>query len=683
MLDQPVRFLQGVGPARAGMLDRLGIRSVEDLLLHVPRDYLDWSTITPVPALEPGTSATVVGEIVHSETIRTRKRGKRILQAVLDDGRGSIVMTFFNPGHLVKRLRPGIRVAATGTVDTYAGRKTLSHPRLGFLDDGAYGAYHDGGLIPVYPSTAGLSQAVLRRAVQVALEASSGAIPEVLPLDVLGHRGFGSREEVIRSVHVPPSRGTADTARGVLALEELVLFQLLLQSVRLAATGEKGVTSAVAPEDLRTGFLELLPFRPTCAQRRSLEEILADMGSAAPMRRLLQGDVGCGKTVVAAAACWVCARSGHQAAVLAPTEVLARQHYRTFSALLPDAGVPCEVLTGGTAKSDRDRVLGMLQEGHPMVLIGTHALLEGDVTPSRLGLAVVDEQHRFGVRQRESLLSGISPRPDMLIMTATPIPRTLAMTFYGDLDISTIDELPSGRGAVETSIVPPREDRSALLEFIASRVELGEKAYVVYPLIESTEREDLRDATSGWEILRSGALGQHGVGLLHGSMSSDEKERAAREFREGRVRTLVCTSVVEVGLDVPEATVMVVANAERFGLSQLHQLRGRIGRSERQGWCFLLPGENAGDMGLRRLEAISETRDGFEIARKDLELRGPGEVFGVRQHGLPSFRVADLSRDSGLVAEALELCRKTLGNTEPSVLETARRRFSSASNPPV
>ncbi|MBN1434508.1 ATP-dependent DNA helicase RecG [Candidatus Fermentibacterales bacterium] len=680
-----VRYLKGVGPARAEALSRLGIVTLEDLLLHVPRDYLDWSTVTPTTSLAPGSMATVIGEIRHVERPSRGRRGKRVLRAVLDDGKGTVILTFFNAGYLGSKLAPGVRVVASGRVERF-GAVTLTHPMLGFLDDDSYGVYHSGGILPVYPLTAGISQGMLRRIMVSALELCTGSIREVIPVEgPMARRGFGSREEVLRAVHVPSSLARARDARDVLALEELVLYQALLAASRARVVSEPGVAHRDARRHLPV-FLSSLPYSLTDAQSRALDEILADMESPRPMRRLLQGDVGCGKTVVAAAACWVStARSERQSVVLAPTEVLAEQHMRTLSALLEPLGVRCAGLTSGTDRASRRELAAAMQAGEPLVAVGTHALLEPDLSPSRLGLAVVDEQHKFGVRQRENMVSGMSPRPDMLVMSATPIPRTLAMTLYGDLDISVIDRMPPGRGTTDTVVVPPSADRRPILGLLLERLEAGERAYVIYPLREMPEegQEDaLRDATSAWETLRAGPLGRFGVGLLHGAMPSREKERVSRDFREGRLGVLVSTVVVEVGIDVPEATVMLVASAERFGLSQLHQLRGRIGRGGRRSLFVLLPGEGAGEHGLERVRILASTSNGFEIAERDLELRGPGELFGTRQHGLPSFRVADLASDQRLVTEARDLVR---GNPSmlPELERDARRRFEAKPSPPV
>ena len=681
LLNQEVRFLRGVGPARAGTLARLGIRTVEELLLHLPRSYLDWSRKTPVSHLRTGEAATVAGVITHVERVRRgRGRTREMLRAVLEDESGSIVLTFFNAGYLAKKLTRGTPVTATGRVEMYGGR-TMAHPELGFLDDRTFRTYERQGILPVYPLTSGITQSWIRRTILQALDLCEGRVPEILPVDAaLVPRGFDSREEALREAHVPTSLERAERAREVLALEELYLHQVLLLGLRESASAEEGISMSAGLPAL-PAFLSRLDFRLTDAQRRSLDEILEDMTSGAPMRRLLQGDVGCGKTVVAAAACRVCAAAGFQSAFLAPTEVLAEQHGHTLESLLEGSGLRCELLTGGSDRTQRQRLAGMLEGGESILVVGTHALLEPGVRLPGLGLVVIDEQHKWGVEQRQRLLEGLGPRPDMLVMSATPIPRTLAMTLYGDLSVSVIDELPPGRGEVETRIVPPHRDRTAIVDLLEERLEQGERAYIVYPLREATENEDLRDARSAWEALRQGRLGRFGVGLLHGAMSSSDKAGASSSFRSGETGVLVCTVVVEVGLDVPEATVMIIANAERFGLSQLHQLRGRIGRSGRRGWCLLMPGEGAGEAGMRRLEALVSTSDGFELAWKDLELRGPGEVLGTRQHGLPVFGIADLVTDSDLVPEARGIAASHAHDRE--LVETAAARFESYREPSV
>lgn len=651
MLDKEIRYLKGVGPARAERLGKLGIATVNDMLLHLPRDYLDRRNVTPIASLSPGGSATVVGTVSRSYDLRTRKGGK-IFQVVLDDGTGAVTLTFFHARYLRRKLKKGVRLSASGKVESYRGL-SMAHPDLYFLDASEDREYESGKLLPVYPLTAGISQGVMRKLVQTALSEAEGQVGEILPPSVLRDAGWQSRFDLLVSVHSPSQPDEGWRARETLALEELYLYQQMLGTVRQKARSLEGIPLRSDPRAVEV-FVDSLPFELTGAQRRVIESVIEDVSLDVPMRRLLQGDVGSGKTVVAALACWICLKSGHQAAMLAPTEVLASQHRDSLGSFLEPLGVPCHLLTSSTPGGERKRIQDELYGEKPCLLIGTHAILEESVSVPELGLLVVDEQQKFGVAQRESLLEGRLPRPHMLVMTATPIPRTLSMTFYGDLDLSVIDEMPPGRGSVETRVMG-RQSKRRIFRFLEKRLGQGERAYLVYPLKEASEQDDLRDATSAYEVLREGSLGRFGVGLLHGGMPGKSKVEVSEAFAAGDISLLVCTTVVEVGLDVPEATVMVVVNAERFGLSQLHQLRGRIGRGGRDAWCFLVTGSSAEGTAMERLMTLQSTTDGFEIARKDLELRGPGELLGTRQHGVPGFRVADLARDSGLVPRAKAL----------------------------
>jgi len=678
LLDKNIRFLKGVGPARAGQLQRLGISTIGDLLLHIPRAWFDRRSTVSIASLVPGTEATVTGEVVHTGE-RAVRGGRRLFQAVLSDGTGRITLAFFRPRYIRSRLTVGAHLSATGRVELYGGL-SMAHPEMIFHAADTEGTSADGGVVPVYPLTSGISQGVMRKLVSQALLETSRSLPGVLPPDELTRRGWDDRHAVFEAVHMPSSPEEGERARRLLALEELYLYQLVLRTVREAAVSRPASVLRFDPASAFESFRRTLPFDLTGAQKRVALELLEEMTGSVPMRRLLQGDVGSGKTVVAAAACHACCLSGGQAVVLAPTEVLAAQHMRTFSSLLTPSGHTCRLLTGGTPRGERRELLDGLSMGNPGVLIGTHAVLEEDVALPGLGLLVVDEQHKFGVAQREVLLAGRDPRPHMLVMSATPIPRTLAMTFYGDLDLSVIDEMPPGRGRLRTEIVTSA-GRMRVFEFLRQRLEAGERAYIVYPLREATDSIDLHDARSAWETITGGPLGAHGAGLLYGTMRPAEKLEVTRRFAEGEISILVSTTVVEVGLDVPEATVMVVANAERFGLSQLHQLRGRTGRGSRDAWCFLITSEEADARALTRLETLASTTDGFIIAEKDLQLRGPGQVLGTRQHGLPEFRVADLVSDSDLITRARYLADRAPAGSIP--LSEVRWRYGEMPFPGV
>ncbi len=647
-LKTDIMSLKGVGSARRAQLSRLGIETILDLLLHVPRDYHDRRLITPIRNLVTGVEVNVSGEIISSAYVNSRS-GKRRFEAVIRDDTGELKLTFFHFRYIASRLQSGTHIIASGRIE-YFGGVSMVHPELIFPDESNREPRY---VLPLYPLTAGITQGILRNLIGNALDEFVPQVHEILPQEILGAMGFKSRGEVIRRVHFPDDPEEGEQARRVLALEEFFIHQSFLHHVRAGAADRTGI-KMIPPEGTLTDFVTGLPYSLTGAQSRAVDEIAADLKRNVPMRRLLQGDVGSGKTVVAAAACCLCCRSGYQAVIVAPTEVLAEQHYRTVGRLLEHAGITCGLLTGGTKTSARLNLLESLLNGSLDVIIGTHAVFEERVVIPRMGLCIIDEQHKFGVEQREKLLSEREPSPHFMLMSATPIPRTLAMTIYGDLDVSILDEMPPGRGATVTRIMN-RDDRSEVYGFLQSRLSCGERAYIVYPLREASEELDLNDASTSFEILERGPIGKFGVGLLTGAMKPDKKLEVTCRFVSGEISTLVSTTVVEVGLDVPEATVMIVAHAERFGLCQLHQLRGRIGRGGRDSWCFLMKGEECGAEGSRRLAILASTDDGFRISEQDLKLRGPGEVAGTRQHGVPAFRIASLIDDSDLLEKAARL----------------------------
>ncbi len=648
MLKTDVRYLKGIGPVRGRQLSRLGIETIYDLLLHVPRDYHDRRSITPILNLVPGKEVNVSGTVVSSVYLKSRN-GKRRLESIVRDDTGEVKLTFFHFSYIAGRLKPGVRIVASGKIDFF-GTISIVHPELIFLDEPG----SDTRLVlPLYPLTAGLTQGIMRKLIDTVLGEYVSKVPAILPPETLISMGFQNRSEVIRKVHFPDDPEEGRRARRTLALEELFVHQSLLNYVRTQAAKRAGINMN-PPDGSLAEFINGLPYSLTGAQNSILEVIAADLRRNVPMRRLLQGDVGSGKTVVAAAACSLCCRSGYQAVLVAPTEVLASQHYRTVKGMLEPAGIRCGLLTGGTKTSQRRDLLESLLDGSLDVLIGTHAVFEERVVIPEMGLCIIDEQHKFGVEQREKLLSEREPSPHFMLMSATPIPRTLAMTIYGDLDISVLDEMPPGRGRTTTRIMN-RDSRSSVYEFLLNRIGRGERAYIIYPLREASEELDLKDAATSYEILKRGPLGNFGVGLLTGAMKPEDKLEVTGKFISGEISILVSTTVVEVGLDVPQATVMVVTHAERFGLSQLHQLRGRIGRGGGDSWCFLMKSEDCGAEGARRLAVLDSTDDGFRIAEQDLQLRGPGEVAGTRQHGIPAFRIASLIDDSDLLEKAASM----------------------------
>lgn len=639
--------LKGVGKSRKEHLERLSLNTLGDVLLNLPRRFLDRRNVTPVSHLRRGQEAVVSGRII-SVTRRKPGRGPSIT-GILSDDTGSITLTFFRSGFPGSKLRQGVRVTACGIVEEFRGFNIV-HPELYFSDEESDAA-ESPGMLPVYRLTAGLSQAVMRRLASSVLDEVKGSLVDILPSSVLNEAGFGSRWDMFRAAHLPEDPEEAIAARNTIALEELYLHRSILEAVRARGSIEAGIEIAgLAVMD----FQKHIPWPLTAAQERVCLEINSDLAGKRPMRRLLQGDVGSGKTVVAAYGCISSVLSGKTAAVLAPTEVLANQHYRNMIKFCDPFGIKVNLLTGGTPVSARKMLHSELKSRPASLLVGTHAILEDWVPLNELGFLVIDEQHRFGVAQREKLLSRTSPRPHGLIMSATPIPRTLAMTFYGDLDLSVLDTMPPGRGVTKTQIVEPA-DKGRVFQFMVERLGLGERAFLVYPLKEASEKSDLKDASSAFEIVMSGPAARFGAGLLHGSMHPSEKIAVTERFSSGEIGLLVSTTVIEVGIDVPAATVMIIVNADRFGLSQLHQLRGRVGRGGGDSWCFLVPGESCAAESMERLQVLASTSDGFAVAEKDLKARGPGQVLGTAQHGIPQFRVADLSLDRHLVMQVNRL----------------------------
>jgi len=659
--DRNIECIKGIGKSRRELLGRLSLYTLGDVLLNLPKRFLDRRNVTAVAKLHAGQEAMVSGRIV-SVSRRGRGRGPSVT-AIFSDHTGSITLTFFRSGFPASKLREGMQVTACGVVEEYRGYNMV-HPELYFIED-SHGIADTPGMLPVYGLTSGLTQAVMRRLVDSVLDAVRGSLEEILPSAILEQEGFPSRWEMFRAAHHPESPLEAVSARNLIALEELYLHRSVLSFIR--ETGKK--IPAVPVQGMDTVlFQKELPWPLTRSQLRVCNDVSKDFAQAEPMRRLVQGDVGSGKTVVAAFTCVSAALSGKTAALLAPTEVLANQHYCSLERFCSPFGVRVHLLTGGTPSSVRREIAGALLDSPGSLLVGTHAILEDWVPLSSLGLLVIDEQHRFGVAQREKLLSGLHPRPHALVMSATPIPRTLAMTFYGDLDLSVIDTMPPGRGTTHTSIVLQSE-KARVFRFMLERLEEGERVFMVYPLKEASEKSDLKDAATAYEIVASGPMARFGAGLLHGSMPPSQKVEITEKFSSGEIGVLVSTTVIEVGIDVPQATVMVIVNAERFGLSQLHQLRGRVGRGGRDAWCFLVPGERVSRDSLERLEVLASTSDGFAVAEKDLETRGPGQVLGTAQHGVPQFRVADLAVDGHLIGKVnalealpLEVVQRMIGH---------------------
>ena len=664
-LDKPVQFLKGVGPRRAESLARMGILNARDLLYHVPRRYDDASTITPLGRVEVGMDVTAVGVVRNKGVVPTRS-GLRIFQAVIGDDTGIITCAWPGQPWLDRNLRVGDRILVTGPVKFFHGRQIQprEHTLLGRSSaHGGPDASTPGSPPPVptrpsrggtifvsYPASEHLPQWIFRRVVAQNLEWMLRHVRDEEYLPAAARRALGLPElsVALDTLHRPPALDRTDPARRRLAFDELFLLQLLQARVRHRATRERPGIAFERSNRLVRALHFGLPFTLTGAQVRALREIYADMASPRRMNRLLQGDVGCGKTLVALFAMVLAVEGGHQAALMAPTEILAEQHAARIRELL--AGLPCavEILTGSVTGRRREEARARVADGEARVVVGTHALIQEGVAFDSLGLAVIDEQQRFGVRQR-LVLAERDPAPDVLVMSATPIPRSLAMALHGDLDISVIDELPPGRRPVATRLVGP-EDRDGVFLEVTRRLDRGEQAYLVYPLVEESDKVGLLAAESEYERLKHEAFAGREVALLHGRMAADEKDRVMRAFLAGEIGVLVSTTVIEVGIDVPGATVMVIENAERFGLSQLHQLRGRVGRGERGGLCVVIS-ERAAES--ERLRVFANTADGFEIAAADLRIRGQGDFFGAEQHGHHAeLRFADLREHGDLVGPA-------------------------------
>ncbi|HUE76554.1 MAG TPA: ATP-dependent DNA helicase RecG [Longimicrobiales bacterium] len=660
LLDRPAQYLRGVGPRRAEQLHRLGIRTARDLVFHVPRRYEDASTVTPIGSLEVGMDATVIGEVVSKGVLPTRK-GLRIFQAVIRDGSGLIECSWPGQPFLDRAIHKGDRLLVAGPVRFFHGRQI--QPREYVTLDREDGA-DSGKVLPIYASTEGLSQKLLRQIIDANLD-------EILPLAAgeepfepahLNRVGIPQIGDALRSLHRPASIPEAERGRQRLSYGELFFVQLLhARARRQHAEARPGITFRRSNALLKP-FHASLPFELTPAQMRAVRQIFDDMTGARRMNRLLQGDVGSGKTVVALLAMLLCAESGYQSALMAPTELLAEQHHRTLRDLLAGLDLHVAMLVGRQGKRAREGARAAVADGTAKIVVGTHALIQEGVEFGRLGLAVIDEQHRFGVRQR-MILADRAEAPDVLVMSATPIPRSLALTLYGDLDVSILEERPPGRKPVRTGLRPDSA-REKVWEFVREQVAAGRQAYVVYPLIEESEKVDLKAATAEYEALSTSVFPDLRLGLVHGQMTSDEKDAVMQRFVAGEVQVLVSTTVIEVGIDVPNATVMVVEHAERFGLSQLHQLRGRIGRGAEQSWCVLIA--TGGPDSIARLRILADTDDGFEIARADLRLRGMGDLFGAKQHGLPDFRYFDHEKDEALLVTARREAREVV-ETDPDL----------------
>lgn len=690
--DRPVSVLRSVTSRVASPLRKLGLETVGDLVRLFPRRH---NQVRRIGDIQPDQEQTVVGGLWGSPNPPRRGDPRRIIEAAFFDDTGNIRVVWYNQPYLARSLKADTRYVLSGRASIYRGRLVLSSPHHEELrsGDSLEQLVQPGRLFPVYPLTEGITQQTMRRVVREALARGVDGVQETLPEDILHRNGLPEVRRALWQAHYPDTGDSYEEARRRLAFEELLLLQLAVLAHRKAAEGQGGGVALVPPTGLLDAFLDSLPFRLTSSQRRVLDEILGDMARGGrPMSRLLQGEVGSGKTVVALAALVVAAACGYQGAIMAPTEVLAEQHFLTVRRLLEGLADPAQsefqlsitldplpkpitvgLLLGSMTAKQKREMHGLLSEGAIDVIIGTHAIIQEDVEIPRLGLAVVDEQQRFGVMQRATLRRR-GDSAHLLVMSATPIPRTLALTLYGDLDLSTIDELPPGRQTIRTRVVETSR-RFAVYDFIRKEIEAGRQAFVIYPLIDESEAINARAAVKESDRLATDVFPNLRVGLLHGRMAMSEKQEVMDRFRNGEIDVLVSTPVVEVGIDVPNATVMLIEGADRFGLAQLHQFRGRVGRGEHASYCILVA-EAPSDDARERLSAMERIDDGFQLAEVDLQLRGPGDYFGTRQSGLPDLRMARLT-DTDILALAREEAR-TILDRDPALAEPEHAALAQA-----
>jgi len=663
-LRTPVQFMKYVGPQRAELLAKLGLRTAADVLFYFPRAYQDLSALRPIDQLEPGQLASVVGTIEEFD-VRTTASGVTILGMLLRDGVHYLRCVWFNQPWIRGKFPIGSRVLVAGEVRGTPLRWEMVHPQIEILSNDEDAPA--GRILPVYPLTEGISQAQMRRIVLQAVETFGHLVEDVFPDDFLDTHRLWPIHKALVQIHQPADQASLDQARRRFIYQELLVLQLALAIRKWRLRHQRQAPPLPASAKIDARITRLFPFPLTAAQRQAIDEIASDMARPWPMNRLLQGEVGSGKTVVAMYAMLLAVAHGYQAALMAPTEILARQHLETLSRALAASRVRLALLVGSLTPAQRRTVLAQIAAGEVDIVIGTHAVTHAvarsGVEFRRLGLVVIDEQHKFGVRQRAALKkAGVDPH--YLVMTATPIPRTVAMTLFGDLDVSELRELPPGRQKVHTYLAS-QEQRLRWWRFFRQKLDEGRQGYVITPLVEEAESVDAANVQATYDALRQGELAGYRLGMLHGRMTPAEKDAVMAAFRAGRLQVLVATSVVEVGVDVPNATLMTIEGGERFGLAQLHQLRGRISRSTTSGYLCVFT-SSAHEESRRRLEAFCQTTDGFTLAEQDFRLRGPGDLFGTQQHGLPPLRIADLTRDAAVVEEARQEAQRLVA-TDPEL----------------
>lgn len=661
-LEQDIQLLKGIGPKKAQLLKNIGIGRIYDMLSHFPRGYEDQSSIKPLSDLVPGEKAVVTGTIVNIREKRAGRRNMVILTALISDGTGFLQVTWFNQRFLKQKLKAGKKLFAAGKVEyAFGGQGQYAMSQMSSFEimepDEEMAA--NLGILPVYHATEALNQKFFRKTIRQLLD-SVPSIPEVMPESIAKGYGLISRDEAFRNIHFPESFAMAEQARKRLIFEELYLIQCGLMVLKKQSQEKKQGIRHGHNSYLVSRLMEALPFELTGDQRKTWDDICNDMERQVPMRRLVQGDVGSGKTVIAMLALVKTVENGYQGALMAPTEILARQHYEGFMKLLEPLGIRVALLSGKLTKAKREALYEQLLNQEVDIVVGTHALIQDKVGFAKLGLVVTDEQHRFGISQRAELEKKGKYMPDVLVMTATPIPRTMTLTVYGDLDVSLIKELPPGRKDIRTFVRTP-ERRELIYKFMREEIQRGRQGYVVCPLISETEESSLLSAEAVYDELTHGIFRDVPCGLVHGKLKQKEKEAIMQEFYEGKIKLLVATTVIEVGVNVPNASMMVIENAQQFGLAQLHQLRGRIGRGEYSSYCVLVT-EGKSGVSQERMHIMESTSDGFVLAEEDLKLRGPGQFFGSMQHGLPDLKIADVLQDIDILLQARRAALETMGN---------------------